>query len=573
MKAKTIVTTILISFLAGMLSCNIQIVAPITELGNWPMFHHDARNSGYSSFETSAVTYTEPYLLWSYDTMAPVAGSPVVADVDKDGTKEVLIASGPSILHCFDEDGILEWTFQGETEFIHFPTPAVGDIDGDGINEILFKSRHPLTDTPYKSCGALYCLYPDGTLKWKHMIPMWMDIFIDNSAPTIADMNSTVPGLEIVIQNGAFDLGIIRCISSTGELLWEHVYRPYIEAWPTSAAPAIADLNATVLGLEIVTTVLTDYDRGAILCLNSKGDLLWRRDDINVISSCTIEDLDGDGIFEILVGGDGVVYCLDIDGETIWSSTEPLDRVFSTPAISDVDIDGDKEIVFGSHDNYVYCLGFDGTLKWKCETGGPVVSSPALADIEKLPGGQPGQLEIVVGSTDGNLYLLNSTGASIWTYEVKTGCRIVASPAIVDLYSDGLPDIVCGAYEPGGLGTIYALRVVPPVTAKIDIEPDTLNVQHGGPFVMGYIEFPPPYDVHDIDVTTIQLNGSVPITDYDFQDNVLMVRFDRNDVIHLINPPPPYPGESIYVTLEIIGNLIDGTPFQGNDTIHVINRG
>lgn len=582
MKERTIVAAILISFLASTLSCPTQVAAPITEEDNWPMFHHDAHNSGYSSLETSLVTHTEPYLLWSYEAMGQVAGSPVVADVDKDGTKEVFIESaayGGPILYCFDESGVLKWTFQGETQepwyTSVFTTPAIGDIDSDGIDEILFKSHHPITESPYKSCGALYCLSADGQLNWKHMIPIRRYIAIDGSSPTIADVNSTIPGLEIVVQNGAFDLGVIHCVSSTGQLIWEHVYSAYPYAWPATVAPVVADLSVTVPGLEIVTAVDTDSDRAALLCLDSRGNLLWRRDDINVASSCTVEDVDEDGSFEILVGGDGVVYCLNTAGETMWLCTEPLDRVFSTPAVSDIDADGDKEIVFGSQDNYVYCLGWDGTLEWKYKTGGAVSSSPALADVEKLPGDLSVQLETVVGSMDGMLYVLNSTGKCIWTYAVETDYRLVASPAIVDLYDNGIPDIVFGAHETIGQGgSVYALAVVPPVAAIIDIDPDVLNVgPPHGPDVSVFIELPPSHDIHDVNVTTIRLNCSIPQNAYVFSDDVLMVKFDRDAVINLIDPPPPHWCESINVTLEITGKLNDETPFHGSDIILVINKG
>lgn len=108
--------------------------------------------------------------------------------------------------------------------------------------------------------------------------------------------------------------------------------------------------------------------------------------------------------------------------------------------------------------------------------------------------------------------------------------------------------------------------------ATIGIDPETLNVgPPSGPDLTAYIEFLPPYDVHDIDVTTIRLNDSIPIIFYDFQVNVLTVKFDRDAVIALINPPPPPPDSDI--TFEITGNLIDGTPFHGSDTVWVISRG
>jgi hypothetical protein len=107
----------------------------------------------------------------------------------------------------------------------------------------------------------------------------------------------------------------------------------------------------------------------------------------------------------------------------------------------------------------------------------------------------------------------------------------------------------------------------------VDIEPDTLNVKSEGKWVTAYTELPEGYDVDDIDVSTVTLEGTIPAeahpTEVDDHDNDgihdLMVKFDRQALIEYLG------GATGEVTLTVSGELSDGAPFEGSDTITVIN--
>jgi hypothetical protein len=81
------------------------------------------------------------------------------------------------------------------------------------------------------------------------------------------------------------------------------------------------------------------------------------------------------------------------------------------------------------------------------------------------------------------------------------------------------------------------------------------------------------YDVNGIDVSTIMLNDKVQaevhpteVEDYDNDDITdLMVKFDRSAVQEILEV-----GDDVKIT--ITGELIDGTPFEGSDTIRVIDK-
>ena len=125
--------------------------------------------------------------------------------------------------------------------------------------------------------------------------------------------------------------------------------------------------------------------------------------------------------------------------------------------------------------------------------------------------------------------------------------------------NDGLANGVI--VDPSGIGTA-APEVIP---ATIDFDPDTLNLKSKGKWVTCYIELPEGYDIHDIDISTVELNFEVGGEYGEFNISYCMVKFDRQAVIDIL----PI-GDSVEITVS--GRLIDGTRFEGNDTIRVIDK-
>jgi len=90
-------------------------------------------------------------------------------------------------------------------------------------------------------------------------------------------------------------------------------------------------------------------------------------------------------------------------------------------------------------------------------------------------------------------------------------------------------------------------------------------------WVTAYIELPEGYDVANIDVTTVELwyegnSNSVPAEWGDIQNSTLMVKFNGKAVQDL------FPGPADTAIIAVAGELQDGTPFGGNDTIRVIKK-
>jgi hypothetical protein len=131
----------------------------------------------------------------------------------------------------------------------------------------------------------------------------------------------------------------------------------------------------------------------------------------------------------------------------------------------------------------------------------------------------------------------------------------------------------------GTMDFMMKATMIVPVSAVVDIDPDTLNLKSKGRWVTTYIELPDGYNVSDINVATVNIsdiNGQtvdIPalshpteIGDHD-NDNIpdLMVKFDRLILEDNLNP-----GNA---TIKITGKFNDGTEFEGSDTIGVIKPG
>lgn len=109
-----------------------------------------------------------------------------------------------------------------------------------------------------------------------------------------------------------------------------------------------------------------------------------------------------------------------------------------------------------------------------------------------------------------------------------------------------------------------------PITAQVNITPDTLNLKSGGKWITCRIQLPTGYKPADIDVATV-LVGTVATQKTGVKGKALLVKFSRAGLISYIQGlgvTPP-----VDVVLTVTGSMKDGTPFSGTDTIRVISPG
>ncbi|NCG18974.1 MAG: S8 family serine peptidase [Rhodobacterales bacterium] len=202
-----------------------------------------------------------------------------------------------------------------------------------------------------------------------------------------------------------------------------------------------------------------------------------------------IADLDGNGAQEILLtASDGQLHVLDHRGEALpgFPVTTNGAGFVGSPALGDLDGDSVAEVVAGDVDGNLWAWRQDGSLhpgfpvqidghapeEWGRATAWDqgFAGTPALADIDG-----DGDVEIVIGALDQRLYVWQGDGSIYPGYPLllcqyddcsQQGARIVASPALGDIDNDGDLDCAIGTNEipEMGAGVFYIIDLA---TAQI----------------------------------------------------------------------------------------------------------
>jgi len=319
---------------------------------------------------------------WPISTGYSSISSPAVGDVDGDGRVEVVIGAGEMIF-TWHSDGtpVSGWPVS-MTDSV-FASPALGDIDRDGKLEIVIGSRD----------GKVYAYNSDGSLVNGWPVSTYGEI---RSSAAIGDINGDAK-LEIVIGSGS---GSLYVFNGDGTV---------VSGWPVytgraaDPSPALGDIDGDG-SMEIVAA---DND-GIIYAWRYNSDLMagWPVDLQNeIISSPALGDIDGDEkTLEIAIGAkNGLIYVLKNDGSIMdgWP-VSVMDYITSSPALGDIDGDGSVDVIIGTstgqgHVGLVYALKGTGDrlgAMWPTSIEGNVCySSPALGDLDG-----DGDVELVIGS-------------------------------------------------------------------------------------------------------------------------------------------------------------------------------
>lgn len=253
---------------------------------------------------------------WTYELNEPIQSFATVADLEGDGSPEVLFGANDNRLHVLSGDGNEKWSFETRSWIVG--GVATADLDGNGRLEVVFGSMD------YK----VYCLDSTGKLEWEFETEDWVQ-----SSPCIADVDRD-GGRDVVV---AADDGTLYCLSRRGTLKWKE---ELAGAARQRVYLAVADLDGEGT-LETVAALPT----GQIMVYTAFGDRAWARSvGGGVQGSPLIADLNGDGWQDLLVAtAAGQLVALDTWGGTAWQHSLGH-TIEATPVLADLDRDRKYEI-------------------------------------------------------------------------------------------------------------------------------------------------------------------------------------------------------------------------------------
>jgi len=310
-----------------------------------------------------------------YDTGSQVWGSAAAADLDGDGLIEFVINSKSKHLYIFDKNGLKTDYFAGQ---YLMGTPAIGNLDDDSELEVVIGGYSvpateqkilavnvdgsdvegfPLTLGEKMKAGValsdfndngkddivvgtdsdnIYLIYDDGTIE-----PAFPYLTGDKiqTEPTIVD----IVGGKVILagsnDNNFYAInrdGTLRFSVQTGDKI--------------QTSPSILGYNAE--------TFIFFGSNDSLYSVDLAGnDLLGWPIELNgnIVSSIVFSDLDGDGMAEVICATDeGELVAFHLDGSNY--TYFPLTNEFpfsGSPMVTDLDNDGDLEILAGSGKNLV----------------------------------------------------------------------------------------------------------------------------------------------------------------------------------------------------------------------------
>jgi PKD repeat protein len=347
----------------------------------------------------------------------------VVADIDNDGNSEIVTAHGGGYLHVFDHTGASEWSKRPSDRELR--GLSVHDLNGDGTMEIIVTA----------AVGSK-------TNTWVY-----------------SDDGQLQPGWPQLVTNDGYAYGVFNDNASVGDLdgdgeaeivVTSDVH--YICAYYRNGTSVLANAmyGGKHWGKVGIWESLDTELQGWGTC--SSNDLRAERYRTNFAHGpSVISDVNGDCIPEVIAVGNvydcayghppgkyNGVYIFNADrsrfntGAFDWRQVPvdtgaPLSEDYNeiencqpNPVVADIDSDGFKEILFSSYDGKVHCYWLDKTERhnWpfsvydSTEGVYRFASEPVAADLDN-----DGRAEVLVATwvekgsySTGSLYILDYRG-------------------------------------------------------------------------------------------------------------------------------------------------------------------
>ncbi|WP_455392151.1 CARDB domain-containing protein [[Eubacterium] cellulosolvens] len=416
---------------------------------------------------------------------APFFSSITPVDIAGSKAPELIMGEQNGVL-AIAPDGSTHWKDKGKTEGYYFSSIAVTDLEGDfaGIdaegNFIGYRDDLEIvlgSDDDTNADAYLEAWQANGQCVFRYNVAVGFENAFMTNSIVATELDGYFMGDEQVLETirktnpETLYTDFITSTHSSSGRIWKHqtgeTWNKYHEAsrfgggHETYATSAVANLTG---GPEL--EVIIGTGSGSMSWLDSAGAVwMYRQDGSDVVNAyttgpapssifssaaiCDAQNLDEDKLdegevieYEVFFGCDnGKIYSLSgTDLTELWTY-QTGGRILSSPAIANINSDERLEVIIGSNDGFVYCFeadphefdrdgephpkddgiadtgGEDGIfdILWMFDTrtvatasGEIGISSPVVGDIN-----YDGQLEVLIGDTQGNLFCISAGGNCI----------------------------------------------------------------------------------------------------------------------------------------------------------------
>ena len=247
-----------------------------------------------------------------------IFGALAAADLDGDGSPEIIVASINQEVTAFHANGSVMWRYNNDDTIV--TGIAIGDLNRDGHLDVVIggdSSQAPQPPSPYWNGGHITALTWDGHREWMKRTNqvIW-------SSPVLADLNNT---------------GYLDVIVGTGEN-----FPANGNGFPGNLVYALDPQGNDLPGWPFVTTS------------NPKLDA-------QTFASPAVGDLLNNGHLDVVIGDrQGIIHAINGQGQQIWQTQASAQPLASSPILADTNNDGIPDVIYPNPNGIAAFSGNNG---------------------------------------------------------------------------------------------------------------------------------------------------------------------------------------------------------------------